>query len=215
MRGAWRGACCSGGESPHPRRSIPAVAVAIVAFVGVCARRSCRAWGSGTPASSRWSARSWARPIPTGYPTYVLLAWLASIVLSPFGEPALPDEPPGRPVRRGGRRDHGRSRPGPDAVHGARRRGGARVGLHRGRVVHRHACGGTRAPPAARRRARAPARRLGGRASDRRDRRDRNGRHGPRRSIARRSGGRVRAGRRQSLVDAPPRPAGRAVRRGR
>jgi hypothetical protein len=26
---------------------------------------------------------------PTGFPTYVLLAWLANLVLSPFGEPAL------------------------------------------------------------------------------------------------------------------------------
>ena len=26
---------------------------------------------------------------PTGYPTYVILGWLASIVLAPFGEPAF------------------------------------------------------------------------------------------------------------------------------
>ena len=26
---------------------------------------------------------------PTGYPTYVLLGWLANLVLAPFGEPAL------------------------------------------------------------------------------------------------------------------------------
>ena len=26
---------------------------------------------------------------PTGFPTYVLLGWLASVVLQPFGEPAF------------------------------------------------------------------------------------------------------------------------------
>ena len=46
-------------------------------------------WASGTPASSRPSARCWASRIPPGYPSYVLLLWLASVLLQPFGDPAL------------------------------------------------------------------------------------------------------------------------------
>ena len=30
---------------------------------------------------------------PTGFPTYVLLGWLASVVLQPFGDAGVPDEP--------------------------------------------------------------------------------------------------------------------------
>ena len=47
---------------------------------------------------------------PTGFPTYVLLGWLANVLLTPFGEPALRDEPVRGAQRRGRRGGHGRSR---------------------------------------------------------------------------------------------------------
>ncbi len=72
----------------NPRRSIPAVAVAIVAFIGVrvALMPGVGFWDTG---ELQVVGPLMGTAHPTGYPTYVLLAWLASIVLSPFGEPAL------------------------------------------------------------------------------------------------------------------------------
>ena len=52
-------------------------------------RPAARARASGTPASSRPWPPLLGTAHPTGFPTYVILGWLASLVLAPLGEPAL------------------------------------------------------------------------------------------------------------------------------
>jgi hypothetical protein len=69
-------------------RHVPAVAVAVVAFSAARAALlpGVAFWDTGelqTVAPLLGTAH------PTGFPTYVLLGWLASIVLQPFGEPAF------------------------------------------------------------------------------------------------------------------------------
>ena len=58
---------------------------------------------------------------PTGFPTYVLLGWLASVVLQPLGDPAFRMNLLAAHLPRRRRRGHRGSRPRPDAV--ARRSG--------------------------------------------------------------------------------------------
>ncbi len=69
-------------------RLIPAVLVAVVAFVA--------AWLAVLPGVAFWDTGELQAvgPLmgtahPTGFPTYVLLGWLASVLLQPFGEPAF------------------------------------------------------------------------------------------------------------------------------
>ena len=71
-----------------PRRS-PRAVVALVAFAGGLARAAAgpRVLGHGRAPGGRPAASGTAHP--TGFPTYVLLGWLASVVLQPFGEPAF------------------------------------------------------------------------------------------------------------------------------
>ena len=51
---------------------------------------------------------------PTGFPTYVLLGWLASVAPPAVRRAGLPDEPVLGALRRRRRRRHGRPRPGAD-----------------------------------------------------------------------------------------------------
>jgi hypothetical protein len=69
-------------------RLAAALSVAIVAFVA--------AWRAMLPGVAFWDTGELqvVGPLmgtahPTGFPTYVLLGWLASVVLQPFGEPAF------------------------------------------------------------------------------------------------------------------------------
>lgn len=66
----------------------PAVAVAILAFVGarLALMPGVGFWDTG---ELQAVGPLMGTAHPTGYPTYVLLGWLASIVLAPFGEPAV------------------------------------------------------------------------------------------------------------------------------
>ena len=75
---------------------------------------------------------------PTGFPTYTLLGWLASVVLQPFGDAGLPDEPAVGALS-------SRSRPGSPSTSSrradrstlARRRRRPRPGAHAGGLVDR------------------------------------------------------------------------------
>jgi hypothetical protein len=67
---------------------VPAIAVGILAFAA--------AWLALLPGVAFWDTAEFQTvgPLmgtahPTGFPTYVLLGWLASVVLQPLGEPAL------------------------------------------------------------------------------------------------------------------------------
>ena len=69
-------------------RLIPAVGVGVVAFVA--------AWLAMLPGVAFWDTGELQAvgPLmgtahPTGFPTYVILGWLASVILQPFGEPAF------------------------------------------------------------------------------------------------------------------------------
>lgn len=75
-------------DSPVRTRLLPALLVALVAFAA--------AWIALLPGLAFWDtgelqavAPLMGTAHPTGFPTYVLLGWLASIVLQPFGEPAF------------------------------------------------------------------------------------------------------------------------------
>ena len=76
------------GEDPVRVRLLPALLVALVAFAA--------AWIALLPGLAFWDtgelqavAPLMGTAHPTGFPTYVLLGWLASVILQPFGEPAL------------------------------------------------------------------------------------------------------------------------------
>ena len=76
------------GRRTGPSHLAPALAVGVVAFV--LARLAL------LPGVAFWDTGEFQTvgPIlgtahPTGFPTYVLLGWLASVVLQPFGEPAF------------------------------------------------------------------------------------------------------------------------------
>ncbi len=76
------------GRRTSPSDLLPAIAVAVVAFAA--ARLAL------LPGVAFWDTGEFQTvgPImgtahPTGYPTYVLLGWLASVVLQPLGEPAF------------------------------------------------------------------------------------------------------------------------------
>ncbi len=75
-------------DSPVRTRLLPALLVALVAFAA--------AWIALLPGLAFWDTGELqaVAPLmgtghPTGFPTYVLLGWLASVVLQPFGEPAF------------------------------------------------------------------------------------------------------------------------------
>ena len=86
---------------------------------------------------------------PTGFPTYVLLGWLASVLLQPFGEPAFRMNLFAAAVRRVPRPGHRRPRPGADPSTVLGVLAGLGLGLTGG-LGDRHPCGGARAPPRAR-----------------------------------------------------------------
>jgi hypothetical protein len=67
---------------------IGAVGVGLVAF-GLCLWRLMPGLGFWDTAEFQMVLPVMGTAHPTGYPTYVLLGWLASLVLSPFGEPAF------------------------------------------------------------------------------------------------------------------------------
>ncbi len=76
------------GRRTSPSDLLPVIAVAVVAFVA--ARLAL------LPGVAFWDTGEFQTvgPImgtahPTGFPTYVLLGWLASVVLQPFGDPAF------------------------------------------------------------------------------------------------------------------------------
>src|SRR4051795_8680010 len=76
------------GDDPIRTRLLPALLVAVVAFVA--------AWTALLPGVAFWDtgelqtvAPLMGTAHPTGFPTYVLLGWLASTLLQPFGEPAF------------------------------------------------------------------------------------------------------------------------------
>ena len=73
------------------RRVAGLVAPLVVGAVAVVA-----AWSAMLPGLAFWDTGEFqaVAPLlgtahPTGYPTYVLLGWLANLVLAPFGEPAF------------------------------------------------------------------------------------------------------------------------------
>ena len=67
---------------------IAAVGVGLVAF-GLCLWRLMPGLGFWDTAEFQMVLPVMGTAHPTGYPTYVLVGWLASLVLTPFGEPAL------------------------------------------------------------------------------------------------------------------------------
>jgi hypothetical protein len=76
------------GDEPIRTRLLPALVVGLVALVA--------AWVALLPGLAFWDtgelqavAPLMGTAHPTGFPTYVLLGWLASVVLQPFGEPAF------------------------------------------------------------------------------------------------------------------------------
>ena len=76
------------GTTASATRLLPALLVALVAFAA--------AWIALLPGLAFWDtgelqavAPLMGTAHPTGFPTYVLLGWLASVVLQPFGEPAF------------------------------------------------------------------------------------------------------------------------------
>jgi Protein of unknown function (DUF2723) len=76
------------GRRLDPSTLVPAIAVATVAFVA--------AWMALQPGVEFWDTGEFQTigPLlgtghPTGYPTYVLVGWLASVILQPLGEPAF------------------------------------------------------------------------------------------------------------------------------
>ena len=76
------------GRRTDPSHLVPAIVVGILAFAV--------AWLALLPGVAFWDTAEFQAvgPLmgtahPTGFPTYVLLGWLASVVLQPLGEPAL------------------------------------------------------------------------------------------------------------------------------
>jgi hypothetical protein len=76
------------GDDPVRTRLLPALIVALVALAA--------SWMALLPGLAFWDtgelqavAPLMGTAHPTGFPTYVLIGWLASIVLQPFGEPAF------------------------------------------------------------------------------------------------------------------------------
>ena len=76
------------GTTAVRTRLLPALFVALLAFAA--------AWIALLPGLAFWDtgelqavAPLMGTAHPTGFPTYVLLGWLASVVLQPFGEPAF------------------------------------------------------------------------------------------------------------------------------
>src|SRR6478609_11201605 len=76
------------GDDPIRTRLLPALVVGLVALAA--------AWVALLPGLAFWDtgelqavAPLMGTAHPTGFPTYVLLGWLASILLQPFGEPAF------------------------------------------------------------------------------------------------------------------------------
>ena len=98
------------GRRTGPSHLAPALAVGVVAFV--LARLAL------LPGVTFWDTGEFQTvgPVlgtahPTGFPTYVLLGWLASVVLQPFGDDGVPHEPALGGLPR--RRRRGDGRPGP------------------------------------------------------------------------------------------------------
>ncbi len=70
-------------------------AVAVLAPIGVALLVIVNAWGGLMPGVGFWDTGEFQTVLPilgtahpTGYPTYVLLGWIANLLLTPIGEPA-------------------------------------------------------------------------------------------------------------------------------
>ena len=82
----------SPGTTAIRTRLLPALVVGLVALAA--------AWVALLPGLAFWDtgelqavAPLMGTAHPTGFPTYVLLGWLASVLLQPFGRAGVPDEP--------------------------------------------------------------------------------------------------------------------------
>ena len=111
------------GSRTGPSHLAPALAVGVVAFA--LARLAL------LPGVTFWDTGEFQTvgPVlgtahPTGFPTYVLLGWLASVLLQPFGDAAFRMNLLSAICLGGRRRRHGRPGPGADplARHRGRRR---------------------------------------------------------------------------------------------
>jgi hypothetical protein len=76
------------GRRPDPWAWLAAIGAGVVAFIA--------GWSAMLPGVGFWDTAEFQAvgPLlgtahPTGFPTYVLLGWFASVVLQPFGEPAF------------------------------------------------------------------------------------------------------------------------------
>ena len=76
------------GVATSAARWLPALLVSVVAF-GAARFAMLPGLGFWDTAELQAVAPLMGTAHPTGYPTYVLLGWLANIVLTPFGEPAM------------------------------------------------------------------------------------------------------------------------------
>jgi Protein of unknown function (DUF2723) len=76
------------GEGATAAAWIGAVGVGLIAF-GLCLWRLMPGLGFWDTAEFQMVLPVMGTAHPTGYPTYVLLGWFASLVLTPIGEPAL------------------------------------------------------------------------------------------------------------------------------
>ena len=151
-------------------RLLPAVLVALVAFAA--------AWLAVMPGVAFWDtgelqavAPLMGTAHPTGFPTYVLLGWLASVLLQPFGEPAFRMNIFSAICLAVAAGRHGRPRAGTDRLDRPRGRGRDRDGPDADRLGDRDTRRGALAPPRARRDPALAARRLGraGQGGRRRD----------------------------------------------
>ena len=83
----------AGGQTARGRAALAApwvgsTGVGLIAF-GLCLWRLMPGFGFWDTAEFQTVLPVMGTAHPTGYPTYVLLGWLASLVLTPIGEPAL------------------------------------------------------------------------------------------------------------------------------
>ena len=196
------GASSDGERAPRLGRWLRRLAsVGVVAFSCARVATECRVSATGTPRELQTVAPVLGTAHPTGFPTYVLLGWVANSLLSAVRRPRVPDEPVRGPAA-------WRSRPRVTVVSSGALTGSAVLGAWpaSGSRSTRHRLGRSRtqaerapAPPAPAPSCCSP----GGRAGRER-------RHGTR-TAGCRGGGRVRAGGRQPLADPAPRAADRPV----
>ena len=141
-------------------RWLPAIVVGLVAFIAarLAMLPGFAFWDTG---ELQAVAPLMGTGPPQGSRRTSLLGWFVSVMLQPFGEPRVPDEPVRRRLPGGRRRGGGRPRPGADRIHRHRHRGRHRADVHR--LVDRHARRDARPPPGPARDPVPRARRVGGR----------------------------------------------------